>query len=257
MQINGKHIIVTGASSGIGLELVKGLLKYENVKIIAVARNIETIPTLDGVVFPFSSDLSNKEGVDSLFNYAQSVWKRTDIFIANAGYAYMEKLEEPNWQHIENIYNLNVFSPIYSLEKLSNSNGSHSKFFVCLSSAVSSVPLPYYSLYCSTKAAIHQFMETYRYEKAANISTMTVYPVATRTTFFTKASSIEQPPLPFITQSPKSVAQSIIKGIINNKRKVSPSLLFRVFNRIGNILPVLFSLYSSNEKRKTQSFLNN
>lgn len=255
MDLNGKNVILTGASSGIGLELLNQLLKFDNLRIVAVARNINTIPTRNGVVFPFSADLSTEEGVDATFSFANTIFDRVDLFIANAGYAYLEKLDNPDWLHIKKIYELNVFSPIYSLEKFAKQNSGIPKYFVCTSSAVAFVPLPYYSLYSSTKAGVHQFMEAYRYEKNKELKVMTVYPVATKTTFFDKASAEKNPPLPFLVQSPDAVAHSIIRGLMKNRKKVYPSLLFRIFNKIGFIFPVILKLYSHNEKRKLEKYL--
>lgn len=256
MNINNKNIVLTGASSGIGLDLLKLLLNYENVKIVAVARHIETIPSVEGVVFPFSIDLSNEAGINSLFEYTQSIFGEVDIFIANAGYAYLERLSEPDWKHIEDIFALNVYSPIYSLVKLAESNSIKTKCFVCTISAVAQVPLPYYSLYCSTKAALHQFIEGYRYESPDNLQIVSVYPVATRTSFFEKAAKEKQPPIPFLSQSSQMVARAIIKGIEGNKKRVYPSFLFRVFNFLGHNFPIMFSLYSASEKRKIERNLN-
>lgn len=250
MDINNKNIILTGASSGIGLFLLKLLSSYHNVRIIAVARRTESISVKEGIIFPFSADLSDEKGVDSLFEYSRSVFGETDLFIANAGYAYLEKLADPNWKHIENIFALNTFSPIYSLQKLAEQDTNNPTCFVCTISAVAQVPLPYYSLYCSTKSAIHQFIEAYRYEAPHNLQVMAVYPIATRTAFFEKAADDKDSPIPFLSQSPEVVAKAIVKGIEKNKKRVYPSLLFRIFNVLGQNFTFLFSLYSAFEKRK-------
>lgn len=250
MDINNKNIVLTGASSGIGLAILNILLSYKNVRVVAVARHIETIPSIDGIVFPFLADLSNESGIDSLFEYTESLFGDIDIFIANAGYAYLEKLSNPDWKHIENIFRLNTFSPIYSLQKLAKQDVNKPTCFVSTISAVAQVPLPYYSLYCSTKAALHQFMESYRYESPVNMHVMAVYPVATRTSFFEKAANEKQPPIPFLSQSAYTVSKAIIKGIEKNKKRVYPSFLFRIFKIFGQNLPFIFSLYSFSEKRK-------
>lgn len=252
MDINGKNIILTGASSGIGFEVLKLLTQFNNVKIIAVARRTDSILQKENVVYPFSADLSTQQGIDSLFDYSQRIFGHIDIFIANAGFAYFENLSKPDWQHIQDIFNLNTFSPIYSLEKLIATKSSKNQYFICNASAVAHVPLPYYSLYCSSKAAIHQFLETYKYETDNKIQIATVYPVATRTNFFKKASNNKEVYLPFLSQEPITVAKAIIKGIGKNKTKIYPSLLFRVFNYWGHILPVLFKVYSHHEQRKAQ-----
>lgn len=256
MQIKGKRIILTGASSGIGRELLTLLSAYEGVKIVAVARHIDSIPDMDGVIFPFSADLNNKEGVDSLFAYAESLFGEIDIFIANAGFAYLEKLGEADWKHNEDIFNLNVFSPIYSLQKLVAQTKSESKVFVCTISGAAMASLPGYSLYCSSKAALHQFIETYRYEKPDNLQITAVYPVATRTDFFDKASGEEQTPLPFPQQSAGTVAKSIVRGIERSRKRVFPSVLFRIAYPIGRAFPCLMKLYSLRERSKVNKVIN-
>lgn len=254
MKIAGKRIILTGASSGIGKKILLRLKQYEDVKIVAVARNVSQIEIVEGVVYPFSADLRTKEGVDLTFEYAKKEMGGVDLFIANAGYAYLEKLENPDWDHIEDIFSLNVFSPIYALEKFLE-KGFHEKHFVATLSGVAFVPLPHYALYSSTKSALHQFVEAYRYEKADNLYLTSVYPVATKTDFFDKAIGDKNAPLPWLQQTPDVVAQKIIHGIEKNKKHVYPSLLFRLFYPIGRAFPILFKVYSFLEKRKTSKVL--
>ncbi|WP_029903717.1 SDR family oxidoreductase [Prevotella sp. 10(H)] len=256
MEINGKNIILTGASSGIGKEILSILSDYRNVKIIAVARHIEEIPKKEGIVYPYSADISSVEGIDKVFGYAGQIMPHIDIFIANAGFAYLEKLGRPDWQHIEKIYNLNVFSPIYSLEKLVSVSEGKSITFASTVSGAGLASLPAYSLYCSTKAALHHFTQTYRYEKDKNVQITAVYPVATRTGFFDKATGENDTPLPFPTQDARTVARKIVKGIEKGKKTIYPSLLFRMFYPIGRAFPILMKAYSLMEKRKVRKWLS-
>lgn len=255
MNLDGKNIILTGASSGIGKEVLALLSACKNVKIIAVARHIEDIPKGVGV-YPLSADISNRGGVDKVFDYAKELLGTIDIFIANAGFAYLEKLNTPDWQHIENIYHLNVFSPVYALERLVAESGGKAVYFVCTISGAGLVSLPAYSLYCSTKAALHHFVQTYRYEKAKNVQITAVYPVATRTEFFDKATGEENTPLPFPVQDAKIVAQKIVKGIEKGRKTVYPSLLFRLFYPLGRAFPFILKIYSRLEKSKVKKWLN-
>lgn len=265
MDINNKRIILTGASSGIGKEILSILLTYRNVRIIAVARHVEDIPAIDQHVFPFPADVSTAEGVDKLFAFARQTFGEPDIFIANAGFAYLEKLGKPDWQHIENIYALNVFSPIYALEKLleeeqqnkeTRLDSRHTeKAFAFTISGAGLASLPAYSLYCSTKAALHHFVRTYRYEKPDNLRLTAVYPVATRTGFFDKATGKENTPLPFPVQDAATVARKIVRGIEKGKKNVYPSLLFRIGYPLGRAFPIFLHLYSLMEKKKVKKWL--
>lgn len=255
MNLRGKHIILTGASSGIGREMLDILASYNGVKILAVARHIDNISGAEGVVYPFSADVSSPEGIDKVFSYAQQIFGHIDIFIANAGFAYLERLEAPDWQHIRKIYDLNVFSPVYSLEKLVAISKNRSVAFACTISGTGLVSLPAYSLYCSTKAALHHFVQTYRYEKADNLQLTAVYPVATRTAFFDKATGKEGTPLPFPVQDAKTVARKYIKGIEKGKKNVYPSGLFRLSYPIGRAFPFCLKIYSLLEEKKARKWL--
>lgn len=255
MNLQGKNIVLTGASSGIGKEILNLLSSYADVKIIAVARHTESIEEKEDVIFPFAADVSTQEGVDILFDYAIDIFGTIDVFIANAGFAYLEKLNTPDWEHIQYIYNLNVFSPIYSLEKLAAQNSDKQIAFACTVSGAGLVSLPAYSLYCSTKAALHHFIRTYRYEQKNNLTITAIYPVATRTGFFDKATGEENSPLPFPSQDAAVVAMKIVKGIISGRKNVYPSVLFRLFYPVGRAFPFLLKIYSLSEKKKVKKWL--
>lgn len=255
MKLAGRKIILTGASSGIGKEVLDILASYQGTEIVAVARHIEDIPQKAGVIYPFSADVSTPEGVDSVFEFALRIMGDIDIFIANAGFAYLEKLDAPDWQHIEHIYTLNVFSPIFSLEKLVALSGDKPVVFACTVSGAGLASLPAYSLYCSTKAALHHFLQTYRYEQGKNLQLTAVYPVATRTGFFDKATGEKATPLPFPAQDARTVARKIVRGIEKGKKTVYPSLMFRIFYPIGRAFPFLMKIYSLSEKRKVKKWL--
>lgn len=256
MKLAGKNIVLTGASSGIGKEMLNILSSMTETKIIAVARHIENIPFEEGVIYPFAADVSTQEGVDNVFDYVQRTLGNIDVFIANAGFAYLETLSVPDWKHIEYIYNLNVFSPIYSLEKLTSISGDKPIAFACTISGAGLASLPAYSLYCSTKAALHHFVQTYRYEQKRNLQLTAIYPVATHTEFFDKATGETNTPLPFPSQDAKTVANKIVRGIENGKKTLYPSLLFRIFYPIGRAFPFMLNIYSRLEKRKVRRWLN-
>jgi short-subunit dehydrogenase len=252
MNINGKRIILTGASSGIGKELLMELAQY-NAQIIAVGRNADKIPKINDRVKPYSCDVSRKENVDMLFQYALETLGGIDIFIANAGFAYCEELLSPDWKHIEEIYATNVTSPIYSFEKMKSINAGREYTVVITCSAVSKVALPGYSLYCSTKAAINSFADVYRYEKNDEGHLSLVYPIATSTNFFLNAAN--QAPVPWPVQSADIVARHIVKGIEKEKRRINPSKTFIVLEKLNAILPFLCHIYSKIHAEKFKKWV--
>ena len=258
MKLIDQRILITGASSGIGKILTQELARGKGNRILAVARHTENIPVADNIV-PFAANFSMPEEIDRTFAHLQETWGGVDICIANAGFAYLEKLEEPDWHHTEQIFNLNTLGQIHTLEHFMRMNrepepGSP-KYFVSLISAVAMVPLPYYALYCASKFALDGFWRTFAFEKPDWLRVLRVYPVATKTAFFTRASGEQNPPLPFLQQTPEQVAAAILRGLRRNRSKVYPSRLFTLFYPLLRAFPCFSLLYSLNEKRKMERHL--
>ena len=78
-----KNIIITGTSSGIGLELVK-IYSKNGFKVISLSRSDLPVLGLDGVEH-INFDISEKESLDKLINLVENKYKRIDVLINNAG----------------------------------------------------------------------------------------------------------------------------------------------------------------------------
>ncbi len=252
MELSGKKIIVTGASSGIGLDLVRELLKH-NCKIIAVARSIEKIDFHHENVIKYPCDISKPENIDALFDFAKKQFKTIDLFICNAGFAYYGEIAGPNWEEIEKIYQTNVFSAIYVAEKMKALHGKNPFQVAITASAMSFLSYPGYTLYASTKAALHGFATGYRCELSSGQKIQMIYPIATRTKFFEQAG--EKTPVPWPSQTPEKVAGTIVKGLIKGKNSIFPSKLFQSLNIINGYLPFLFKIIIVFETFKFKQWL--
>jgi uncharacterized protein len=252
VDIHNKRLILTGAASGIGAALLTQLAAY-NTKIVAVDLNPLDIPTANENIYSYTADLTQPQQIDALFEFALEKMGRVDIFIANAGFAYYEKIGLPDWEHIERIYRLNVFSPIYTLQKMHTINPSNPYCVVMTASAMAKWALPGYALYSSTKAALDSFADAYRFELEPNGRLMLVYPIATCTNFFKAAN--DSTPVPWPTQSPEIVAQAVIRGIERNRNAVFPSALFHNIWRLGHVLPGLKGFYQIMQNQTFQRWI--
>jgi len=252
MKLNNKNIVLTGASSGIGLALLKKLLKTD-CKIIAVARTIEQIDIEHENLIKYNCDISNNKNVDQLFDFALQKLGHVDIFIANAGFAYYEEIKEPDWKRIEQIYQTNVFSTIYSAEKMKAVNSARSYRMVITASAMSFLAVPGYSLYASTKAALHGFATGYRSELKKGQQLQMVYPISTKTGFFEQAA--DQTPVAWPVQSSERVANAVIRGIKKDKNSIFPSAIFYSLNILNGYLPFIHRIIVAMENRKFQKWL--
>ncbi len=252
MKLEGKRVILTGASSGIGLELLKLLLE-KGCTVVAAARHIERLELSGSKLFLRKCDVSKKEELDDLFDFSLERMGGIDLFIANAGFAYFEKIEKPDWEHIESIFKTNIMSFIYCAEKMKELNGSRPYNFVVTASGMSLLSIPGYSLYSGTKAAIRGFADAYRFELEKGQHFQVVYPIATKTKFFSRAGN--NTPIPWPTQTADAVARSIIGGIEKNRKRIFPSKVFYTTNLINRILPFINILYVNIYNQQFQKWL--
>lgn len=246
MEIDGANIVLTGASDGIGRGILERLKDYD-CQVLAVSRNIEESMggSYDNILYK-NFDLRNKEDIDDLFTYALDGLGGIDIFISNAGFAYYEDIYPADYDHIEEIFRLNVIGSFYATVKMKEISGDRPYNFVSMSSALGHFSFPGYALYCSTKAALRGFGESYRFELGDNQHYQMVYPISTRTGFFIKAG-MDSPPKP--QQSVEHVSNCVIKGILKDKRSIYPSMGFYIIN---TFLPFLLnaSIYMEHRKFK-------
>lgn len=240
MQIEGKNIVLTGAGSGIGRALLELLAQFP-ARILAVdqdALRLEDLPAGQAHIEKHVCDLGKPEAVDGMFAAALDLLGGVDLLIANAGFAYYEKIETADWAHIEQIFRVNVISTLYALEKMQLLNAGRPYKVVITASAMSYVGLPGYALYSSTKSALHRFAESYRFELEDPNKLMLVYPIGTRTRFFGTASAAHPAPQTWPTQSAEQVARAMLHGIQRDSRSVFPFGAFRLFLALPCLIPI-------------------
>lgn len=254
MQIAHKNIILTGAASGIGKSLLSQLLDFEGVKVLAV--DLNGIEIDSDKIIPFVCDLSQQSEIDRLFEFAIVQFQTIDIFIANAGFAYYEVIEKPDWQRIEKIFQVNVFSPIYAFQKMKTLNVGREYFVLMTSSAMAKLAIPGYALYGATKAALDRFEDAYRFENQDLGHLSLVYPIATKTNFFNRSfdASRKNIVVPFPAQTPEEVAKAMIKGILNNTMHIYPSKLFQFSRFFQKIFEIIASPYQYFYARKLKEW---
>ncbi len=258
MKLDGKHIVLTGAASGIGLALLNLLAEYP-LRVIAVDKNAVALHAACAAlvgeparITPHVSDLSTPDNVDALFEHALSTLGHIDLFIANAGFAYFEKIESPDWGHIEKIFGVNVFSSLYAFEKMQTLNAGREHKTVITASAMAHIGVPGYALYSATKAALDRFADAYRWQMDNPRELMLVYPIATRTAFFETAG--RDVPTPWPSQPAETVARTVIRGIWRDATSVYPSLTFQIILLLKRILP-LHTLAQYLEQRRFRAWL--
>ena len=245
MKLDGRRIVITGAGSGIGRALL-ARLSGRPAQIVAADRDAvalhEAVDQLAGGsarICAHVGDIGSAGGVDALFARALAEFGGIDIFIANAGFAYYEQFGQPDWDRMAALLNVNLISPLYALAKMRSLHPADPYMVVITASAMSKLGLAGYALYSASKAALDRFAQAYRDEAPPSGHLLLVYPISTRTGFFTASSEKFAAPVPWPSQSPETVAAAILHGIERDARSVYPSTVFRIAFMVDRVLPVL------------------
>lgn len=258
-MITNKNIVLTGASSGIGLEVLKLLSKGDGNKILAPSRTAEEkLKDFGENVIPFNVDVGSKEGVDSIFEKAAEVFdgKKIDIFYVNAGFPYYEQYNYTDWDRVEKIFNVNTLSPIYTYAKYTEHLNGRDGILAYTVSAIGKMAMPGYALYSASKFGLQGFQEAIRLEADKNLQITCLYPVATDTNFF-KVANEKEFEKPFPVQKPEIVARKMVDGIEKGKKFVSPSALFGLSKVLMGVCPPVRTVYWQLEKNKLNRFIAN
>lgn len=250
------RVIITGAGSGIGLELVKQFYPYTK-HILAVdisEKNLQSLqaeyPDLYGFLI---TDLSLKSGNQAILDWVRTHWDSLDFCFANAGKAAYHAAEKQDWKGMESLFQLNVFSPIQLGMELKSLFPNKKFRHVITCSAIAFWSVSGYSLYGATKSALLQWARTVWSEQSGDWLTL-AFPIATTTGFFEAAGN--QIPKAFPRQNPETVATKMIEGALAGQRQIFPSTLFRIMLILNNFLPVILPIYQWLEYRKFKSWLS-
>ena len=255
-MINNKTIVLTGASSGIGFEVLRLLVKGSGNKILAVSRHAEQLlSTFAENVIPFNMDISTKEGVDAVFEKANEVFdgRKIDIFYANAGFPYYEEFNYEDWDRVKVMFDTNTLSPIYTYSKYLHHLDGRDGILAITVSAIGQMAMPGYAIYSASKFGLQGFQQAIRLEAPKNMQITCLYPVATDTNFFRVANPVPFEK-PFPVQQPDVVARKMVAGIESGKKFVSPNPLFAVSKVLMGVCPPVRTVYWGLETAKLNRF---
>ncbi|SHJ81401.1 SDR family NAD(P)-dependent oxidoreductase [Pseudozobellia thermophila] len=160
------NIIVTGASRGIGYELVQ-LLAHEGHRVLALSRNngpIEKLAHKNIAGFPF--DLGVPDDFQTLGNFLKNNWKKVDVLVNNAGSLVNKPFLETSAEEFERVYRVNVFG-VAEITKTVLPFMPKTGHVVTISSmggVQGSVKFPGLSAYSSSKGAVITLTELWAEE---------------------------------------------------------------------------------------------
>ncbi|MFO0759421.1 MAG: SDR family NAD(P)-dependent oxidoreductase [Byssovorax sp.] len=175
------HVVVTGASAGIGEALVKAWAK-EGASVTLVARRKDRLEQIarevGGKTFVHAADLGDPEKATSFLPAAEEALGPVDILVNNAGVQFIERTEDASAEKGEGLLRLNVFSPMrLTLAVLPGMLARGRGTIVDIASMAALGPMPGMYYYNAAKGALANASEGLRGEvRSRGVHVLTVYP---------------------------------------------------------------------------------
>jgi short-subunit dehydrogenase len=186
--------VVTGASSGIGLELAKQFAQHgydllivaEDAGITAAA---DTLRALGAQVDAVQADLADHDGVHTLSDRIESLGRPVDAAALNAGVGVGGPFLENDLADEINLINLNVVSTVHLTKHLLRDMVARDEGRILFTSSIAAeMPAPFEAVYGASKAFVQSFAEALRNEvKDTNLTITALQPGPTETNFFHRA----------------------------------------------------------------------
>lgn len=124
MRLEGKSVVVTGASAGMGKSIVETFVN-EGANVVAVARRKERLDALaeslkdaPGKIVTMVGDVSKKEDNEAMIDLAVSSFGKLDVLVNNAGIMDdMSPIGEVEDERFDKLMKVNLYGPMYAMRK--------------------------------------------------------------------------------------------------------------------------------------------
>ncbi len=228
-----KNALVTGASAGIGRELVRQLVLDRQMTVLATARRLDRLESLAaelpaGKVVVLAGSLEDADFRERLWSQATNLPGGLDLLINNAGFGEYHDFAEQDFATMRRIVEVNLLA----LLDLSQKAAFHMRArgtgqILQISSNLGFVGLPYSSVYVATKHAVNGLVKSLRYELyGSGVRVWAACPGRTESEFSRVAlgEGGVRGPLPPGARTDR-VARAILRGIDGRKVFLFPNAL--------------------------------
>lgn len=181
-RITDQVVVVTGASSGIGMAIAETLSEHGARLVLGARREDrlqELVGRLPGPATYHVTDVTRREQVEALARAALDRFGRIDAWVNNAGIMPLSPLEMDRVDEWERTVDVNVKGVLYGIHAaLGHMLERGQGHFVNISSVGGLKLFPTAAVYCGTKYAVRAIGEGLRMETAGRVRVTTIYPGA-------------------------------------------------------------------------------
>lgn len=257
-KVQGKNILITGASSGIGLTTAK-LLAKRGAQVILLARNEEKLQQVQqeilaegGQASYFSCDLNEMQDIDRVSQEILASNSHIDILINNAGRSIRRAVHESvdRFHDFERTMQLNYFGAVrLVLNLLPHMINRQDGQIINISSIGVLANATRFSAYVASKAALDAFSRCLSAEvRKHKIAITSIYMPLVRTPMIAPTKIYNYVP----TLSPEQAAELVVEAIIKRPKRVAThlgrlaSITYAIAPDINNIfMSIGFNLFPS------------
>jgi short-subunit dehydrogenase len=225
MNLQGKTVLITGGSSGIGYAIAEAMLA-KGASVVITGRRPDVLQQATaklrqfGHVESVAADVGTEEGRKTTLAFTLKALGGLDILVNNAGGVRAGRLEDTSEAEIRAMIEVDLVAPILlTRAALPILRAGKNGLVVNITSGIALVAAPFYATYAGVKAGLAKFGESLRRElKGEGVHVMTVYPGATDTPMM--RSSRAGPELGFVKESASAVADAVLDGIATDAFEV-------------------------------------
>lgn len=243
---SAKRALITGASSGLGLEFAE-LLAAKKVDLVLAARRQEPMEKL-------ASDLRRRYGVDihvepidlaapgaaaRLKSSLDEKAMRIDVLVNNAGYGLHGDFLDTPLERTTDMIQLNItalteLSYVFGRDMAARGSGE----ILLIASLLAFQPVPTYAAYAATKSYVLSFGEALHDElRSRGVVVTSLCPGHTETGFDAAAGAYISPTLRMLTMKPRPVAEAGLRALSQGKASVISGLMNNIVAFSNRVTP--------------------
>jgi uncharacterized oxidoreductase len=239
MDLQNSTILITGGTSGIGLELVKQLTE-QGAKIIITGRNMDALNNawkhFPNITF-FQSDVSKPDDIKRLYTEVTQQFPELNIIINNAGEMRLIDLQDSRLE-LEDLtreISTNLSGTINMVHQfLPHLIKKHYAAIVNVSSAIAFMPYSTAPVYSASKAGLHAYTLALRLQlRKTNIKVFELIPPGVQTNL---QNEWLLPPNPAQMMRVDKLVIAAVKGLLNDTEEIKPFLV-KIIEFISKMIP--------------------